>query len=64
MIPKEFKQKRKDLDITQRELAKDLGLGKNGDVTIRRIENGKANSSNLLQTCFKYYCKLKENNLI
>lgn len=47
MTPKQFKQKRKDLDITQRELAKDLGLAKNGNVTIRRIENGKANSSDL-----------------
>lgn len=64
MTPKQFKQKRKDLDITQRELAKDLGLAKNGNVTIRRIENGKANSSDLLQTCFKYYILLKENNLI
>lgn len=64
MTPQEFKQIRKDLGETQKELAKNLGLSKDGDVTIRRIESGRGNSSKILQTCLKYYQILKKHNMI
>jgi len=41
MTPQEFKQHRKSLNLTQNQLAKELGLSeKNGSRTIRRIESG------------------------
>ena len=49
MDSKQFKQKRKDLNLTQRELAIKLGLSeKNGGNHIRRIENNKRNPSGSL----------------
>jgi len=49
MTPEQFKQKRKDLKLTQRQLAKELGLSeKNGDRYIRGIECGSREPSNLL----------------
>lgn len=45
MDSKEFKQARKDLNLTQKQLAIKLGLSeKNGGNHIRRIENGKRNA--------------------
>ncbi|MEC2127275.1 helix-turn-helix domain-containing protein, partial [Bacillus paranthracis] len=37
-----IKQKRERLGITQKEFADALGLGKNGDRTLRRWENGES----------------------
>jgi len=65
MTPAEFKQNRKDLKLTQRQLAKELGLSeKNGDVYIRRIEGGKCNASGLLIKCFELLIKYKKNDYI
>ena len=58
MTPQQFKQKRKGLNLTQRQLAKALGLAKNGDVHIRRIENGKREPSGLLLRCFELLEKI------
>ena len=45
-LPRRFKQTRKDLNLTQRQLAKELGLSeKNGDVYIRKVENGRCEPS-------------------
>jgi predicted transcriptional regulator len=56
MKPQDFKQSRKDLGLTQRQLAKELGLSeKNGGVYIRRVENGKCQPSGLLIRCFELY---------
>lgn len=56
MTPQEFKAKRKELGLTQRELALALGLSpKNGDVTIRRVEHGAYQPSGLLVRCFELY---------
>jgi transcriptional regulator with XRE-family HTH domain len=49
MTPQQFKQIRKDLDLTQRQLANELGLSeKNGSNYIRKVENGKSQPSGLL----------------
>ncbi|MRB24697.1 helix-turn-helix domain-containing protein, partial [Bacillus thuringiensis] len=37
-----IKQRRERLVITQKEFADALGLGKNGDRTLRRWENGES----------------------
>jgi len=63
MTPKQFKQNRLSIiseltgkPITQRELAKRLGLSpKNGANYIRMIEKGKREPSNVLIKCFEYY---------
>jgi len=61
MNSKQFKQIRKDLNLTQRQLAKELGLSeKNGDVYIRKVENGRCDPSGLLLRCFELYCKLNK----
>jgi DNA-binding XRE family transcriptional regulator len=52
MTPQQFKQARKKLNLTQAELASELGLAKHGKTTIRRIEAG-ANASGLLLRCFE-----------
>lgn len=39
MNKKQFKQNRLKLRLSQAQLAKELGLGKNGDRWIRRIES-------------------------
>lgn len=60
MKAKDFKQTRKDLGLTQRQLAKELGLSeKNGDVYIRRVENGGCEPSGLLIRCFEFFIKLQ-----
>jgi DNA (cytosine-5)-methyltransferase 1 len=41
----EIKQKRERLGLTQKEFADALGLGKNGDRTLRRWENGESEPS-------------------
>lgn len=41
MTPKEFKEARKRLGFTQRALASEWGMGKNGERTIRRWETGE-----------------------
>ena len=49
MTPQEFKTIRKDLNLTQRQLANELGLSeKNGSNYIRKVENGKSQPSGLL----------------
>lgn len=47
MIKENIKNKRKELGLTQKELADALGLGKSGDRTIRRWENGESQPSQL-----------------
>lgn len=63
MTPQQFKQKRKELNLTTRELANQLGLSpKNGDVYIRKIESGASEPSGLLLKCFELlYAKQKES---
>ncbi|MEB4819560.1 MULTISPECIES: DNA (cytosine-5-)-methyltransferase [Bacillus cereus group] len=46
-IKEEIKQKRTRLGITQKEFADALGLGRNGDRTLRRWENGESEPSPL-----------------
>jgi transcriptional regulator with XRE-family HTH domain len=59
MNAQQFKQARKDLNLTQRQLAKELGLSeKNGDVYIRKVENNRANPSGLLIKALEMYYKL------
>lgn len=58
MTPEQFKQTRKDLNLTQRQLASELGLSKNGRVYIVKVENGKSEPSGLL---LKALMLLKEN---
>lgn len=53
-----IKQIRKDLGLTQRQLAKELGLSKNGDVYIRKVENGRAEPSGLLLKAIEMYAKI------
>jgi len=56
MSPEEFKQNRKDLKLTQPQLAKELGLSeKNGDVYIRKVEKGRSQPSGLLIRCFELF---------
>jgi transcriptional regulator with XRE-family HTH domain len=55
-----IKQIRKDLNLTQRQLAKELGLAKNGDVYIRKVENGRAQPSGLLLKALEMFCELKK----
>ena len=57
-----IKQIRKDLNLTQRQLAKELGLAKNGDVYIRKVENGRAQPSGLLLKALEMFCELKGLN--
>jgi len=59
MTPQEFKQNRKSLNLTQSQLAEELGLAKHGKTTIRRIEAG-ANASGLLFRCFELLIELKK----
>lgn len=54
-----LKQIRKDLGLTQRQLANELGLAKNGDVYIRKVENGRAEASGLLLKAAKMLHELK-----
>lgn len=55
-----IKQIRKELGLTQRQLADELGLAKNGDVYIRKVENGKTEASGLLLKAAKMLYKLKK----
>lgn len=48
MTPKQFKQHRKDLGLTQKQLASELGLAKNGNQYIRMIEKGEREPSGVL----------------
>ena len=58
MTPQQFKQARKDLNLTQSQLAKKLGLSeKNGGDHIRRIENNKRNPSGSLIKAFEMLIK-------
>ena len=51
----EIREKRERLGLTQREFADALGLGKHGDRTIRRWENGETSPSTLeLQALLAY----------
>ena len=40
MTPEAFRAHRKTLNLSQRELAEEWGMGKNGERTIRRWEQG------------------------
>lgn len=55
MTPDEFKQHRKALNLTQMELASELGLAKNGNQYIRMIEKGKKEPSGMLIRCFELF---------
>lgn len=57
-----IKQIRKELKLTQRQLAKELGLAKNGDVYIRKVENGRAEPSGLLLKALEMFVKLNNKN--
>lgn len=46
-ISEQIKSKRKRLGLTQKDFADALGLGRNGDRTLRRWENGESKPSNL-----------------
>lgn len=56
MTPQQFKQKRKELNLSQKELANELGLATaNGDRQIRGIETGSRKPSKLLVRCFELF---------
>lgn len=55
-----LKKIRKELGLTQRQLANQLGLAKNGDVYIRKIENGKTEASGLLLRAIEMLYELKK----
>lgn len=46
-IGQQIKEKRIELGLTQKEFSDALGLGKNGDRTLRRWENGESHPSNI-----------------
>ena len=46
-ISEEIKEKRKQLGLTQKDFADALGMGRNGDRTLRRWENGESTPSTL-----------------
>ncbi|WEV64001.1 DNA (cytosine-5-)-methyltransferase [Bifidobacterium sp. ESL0732] len=47
MNPKQLKGKREKLGLTQKDFADALGLGRNGDRTLRRWENGESKPSQI-----------------
>ncbi|MGL4562707.1 MAG: DNA (cytosine-5-)-methyltransferase [Brevinema sp.] len=47
MVNETIKKKRQDLGLTQKEFADALNMGKNGDRTLRRWENGETKPSSL-----------------
>lgn len=54
MTPQQFKQHRKALNLTQKQLADELGLTpKNGKQYIRMIERGIREPSGVLIRCFE-----------
>lgn len=55
-----LKEIRKELGLTQRQLAAELGLAKNGDVYIRKVENGRADPSGLLMRAVEMLYQLKK----
>jgi transcriptional regulator with XRE-family HTH domain len=55
---------RKVLGLTQRQLAAELGLAKNGDVYIRKVENGRAEPSGLLMRAVEMLYQLKKQKKI
>ena len=57
-----IKQIRKELGLTQRQLAAELGLAKNGDVYIRKVENGRAEPSGLLMRAVEMLHELKKRS--
>lgn len=59
-----LKQIRKELGLTQRQLAKELGLAKNGDVYIRKVENGKTEASGLLLRAIEMLYELKKVDIL
>lgn len=46
-VSEEIKKKRKQLGLTQKDFADALGMGRNGDRTLRRWENGESTPSTL-----------------
>lgn len=63
MTPNQFKQNREDLGLTQKQLASELRLAKNGNQYIRMIEKGKKEPSGVLIRCFEFIIKDKQLNL-
>jgi transcriptional regulator with XRE-family HTH domain len=60
MTPANFKQARKELGLTQSQLARELGLSaKNGDRYIRGIESGRDDPSGLLLKALEYLVTIK-----
>lgn len=60
MTPKEFKQIRESLNLTQRQLAHELDLKpKNGAQYIRMIETGVRVPSDVLLRCLELVVKMK-----
>ena len=57
---KNLKEIRKELNLTQRQMAAELGLAKNGDVYIRKVENGRAEPSGLLMRAVEMFYQLKK----
>lgn len=55
-----IKQIRKEFGLTQRQLAAELGLSKNGGVYIRKVENGRAEPSGLLMRAAELLYQLKK----
>ena len=55
-----IKEIRKELGLTQRKFAAELGLARNGDVYIRKVENGRAEPSGLLMRCAEMFYQLKK----
>ena len=45
MFGEKIKEKRKRLNMTQKELADSLGMGRNGERTLRRWENNESSPS-------------------
>ena len=64
MTPTEFKNRRKNLRMSQKQLAGALGLSSNGDAYIRRIEGGKDAPSGSLLQCFRYLEILQKKHKI
>ncbi len=59
MTPKEFKELRLKLGLTQKELAEELGYKESGDRLIRGVEKGEFSLTNKMRLHFELYAKIK-----
>lgn len=55
-----IKQIRKELGLTQKQFAEKLGLEKNGDVYIRKLESGRAQASKQLLKAIEMIQRIRE----